>query len=78
MKQENIDKIVELFKEAKIWNNGKFSQLVEDYCIQEKLDSKIVHTKLGIAFRDVLATNITSENAIRFRLKNSIPNNAAL
>lgn len=72
MTTEHIEKIVELFKEAKIWNNGKFVESVNKYCNEHSLDIKDVNTKLEIAFRDVLATNITSENAIRFRLKNLI------
>lgn len=78
MTLEQIEKIVELFKEAKVWNNGKFADLVNKYCKEQELNSKKVHAKLEIAFRDVLATNITSEDAIRFRLKNLIPKNAAL
>ena len=78
MTQEHIDKIVELFKEAKVWNDGKFLDLVTTYCKEQNLDFIEINKKLGIAFRDYLATNITSENAIRFRLKNLIPNNAAL
>jgi hypothetical protein len=78
MKQEHIEKIVELFKEAKIWNNGKFIGLVATYCREQNLNFIEISKKLEIAFRDVLATNITSENAIKFRLKSPIPNNAAL
>ena len=78
MTQEHIDKIVELFKEAKVWNDGKFLDLVTTYCKEQNLDFIEINKNLGIAFRDYLATNITSENAIRFRLKNLIPNNAAL
>ena len=55
MTQEQIEKIVELFKEAKVWNNGKFTELVNKYCEEQKLNSKEVHAKLEIAFRDVLA-----------------------
>jgi hypothetical protein len=78
MKQEHIDKIVDLFKEAKVWNSGKFMDLVATYCREQNLDFIEISKKLEIAFRDVLATNITSENAIRFRLKSAIPKNVAL
>jgi hypothetical protein len=76
--EESIGKIIEFFKEAKIWNDGKFYKAVKDYCKQENLDFKLISSKLEIAFRDVLATNITSENAIRFRLKNEPLKNIAL
>jgi len=69
MTEKHINKIVELFHEAKIWNNGKFYELVTKYCEEEKLIVKKVNTSLSDAFADYLATNITSENAIRFRLK---------
>jgi len=80
LQNNQADNIVKLFKEeaGSIWNDGKFSAAVEKYCADNQLDFNHVHKKLEIAFRDVLATNITSENAIRFRLKNPIPNNAAL
>lgn len=67
--QEDIDNIVKLFYEAKIWNDGKFSKAVEDYCEKEGLDVRFIHKQLETAFYDMLATTITSENAIRFRLK---------
>lgn len=69
MTQEQIEKIVELFKKAKVWNDGKFIELVNKYCEEEKLNFKEIYNKLKLAFQDVLATNITSENAIKFRLK---------
>lgn len=73
MTQAHIDKIIDLFHEVKIWNNGKFAAAVTKYCDEEGLDGGKVHAKLRKAFEDYLATNITSENAIKFRLKSLIP-----
>ena len=78
MDKVHIEKIVDLFKEAKVWNNGKFVELVNKYCEEQNLDSKVVNHKLEIAFRDYLATNISSEAAIRLRLSQAIPKNVAL
>lgn len=73
MTHEHIDKIIDIFYEVKIWNNGKFAAAVTEYCNVEGLDAKKVNGKLSLAFEDYLATNITSENAIKFRLKSLIP-----
>ena len=78
MEQIHIDSIVDLFKRVKIWNNGEFIALVNAYCNENELDKQLITAKLEIAFRDVLATNISSENAIRWRLRNPLPINAAL
>ena len=78
MEQIHIDSIVDLFKKVKIWNNGEFIALVNAYCNENELDKPLIIAKLEIAFRDVLATNISSENAIRWRLRNPLPINAAL
>jgi hypothetical protein len=69
MKQKNIDDIVNLFHGAGLWNDGKFINLVNDYCGQESLDKITIGKALDKAFYDMLATRTTSENAIRFRLK---------
>ena len=72
MTQKNIDEIVNLFHDAGLWNDGKFINLVNDYCDRESLNKTTIANALDKAFYDMLATRITSENAIRFRLKNLI------
>lgn len=61
----HIEKIIGLFQEAKVWNNGKFSDAVSKYCNENSLNEKQVHLKLKKAFNAYLATNISSENSIR-------------
>ena len=78
MTNKNIEDIIHIFKSVGVWNDGKFAEQVEAYCTENQLDVGLIHAKLGIAFRDYLATNIESENAIRFRLSNLIPKNVAL
>lgn len=78
MTKKNIEDIVLLFQKVGIWNNGNFYESVKQYCEENKLDFNLISSKLEIAFKDVLATNIKSENAIRLRLEQAIPNNMAL
>lgn len=66
---QDIDQIVKIFEGINIWNSGVFTDRVRQYCNRKNLDFKAINAQLYIAFGDVLATNITSQNAIRFRLK---------
>ena len=78
MTKKNIEDVVLLFQKVGVWNNGKFYESVKQYCEENKLDFNLISSKLEIAFRDVLATNIQSENAIRLRLEQAVLNNIAL
>lgn len=69
MKEELIEEIVNLFNKANVWNNGIFLDSVKEYCLEKSLNYEQISNKLEEAFYDFLATNITSQNAIRFRLK---------
>jgi hypothetical protein len=76
--QKQIEEIITIFDKIGVWNNGKFSEEVTKYCEANNLDVKQINAKLEIAFRDYLATNITSQAAIRLRLSNLLPKNVAL
>lgn len=78
MTNQNIEDIIVIFQKVGVWNNGKFAEQVKEYCNTNGLDLSMVNSKLEIAFRDYLATNIKSEAAIRLRLTNLIPKNVAL
>ena len=76
--QEQIEEIITIFQKINMWNDGRFFKAVNEYCSEKDLNKDTIHTKLSIAFRDYLATNMTSENCIRFRLSRELPENAAL
>lgn len=78
MEEKHINEIISIFQKIRVWNNGKFVEGVSEYCKNNNIDINIVNSKLEIAFRDYLATNISSEAAIRLRLSQAIPKNVAL
>lgn len=78
MEERHIEAIIAIFQKINVWNNGKFVEGVTEYCTTNNIDIKMVNSKLKIAFRDYLATNIKSEAAIRLRLSQLIPKNVAL
>jgi hypothetical protein len=68
MEQKHIDSIISLFHEAGVWNSGKFSESVNEYCKANNLDAKLINKYLEEAFSIYLRTNISSEGAIQFKL----------
>jgi hypothetical protein len=72
---EDIQSIIKLFREIDVWNDGRFHKAVSKYCDDNDLDKARINGIMDVAFADYLATNISSENAIRLRLNRELINN---